>query len=1063
MRNRKHFIVFILLFAFCLVYSSKVSAASIYDNFDCVDGALINKTTGRREGSCVIKNDTIESCPTRSLRDKYDISKIFANIDYEYNAAIDKFTMIVKNLKGLYIRFGYGQSVAPTSDKFYPDASGTVRANGFNRDLLVTIYVYIDGSNKECVDTLYGKLNATTPIYRVNTLYEDALCVNYRNKFSSQKDLAQRFVPECYQKNLQIQYDRNTVKNKIDEATAIITNLANFDDGNAFINLACDFYDQNNHGSSTSGYVLSQANSSWDVLCFESLSISFDTPKALYAGDSFSYWVNLTIEKTCYPKWNGTFPSDPGSGGTTTCEEIPEEEGDKVVGATYPASCRFKTVCFGVDDKEYAEHAGPKESFDSCVLACDNGKYTQKCIDSCYDLNYSNKSNSTKGNQLYNSSATKLIRDLYSVEKMANSSSQIPVSKYYIGDKAFFTTGITASGWDGLNCIERETIEAGCYKCNFNPNAPAELKGSCAKGGSGNWKKGKVSDSYCAGVSTYINSPDHPADATYGWMQLTKWCKGPNSHKYIEINKGCSEKTCSEILVDEGCLEGTGILEGETTNGTKKKKVCHTSGCDSCDGRGDRIMNELERLLNDVYRRLDAGEFVDYDDSHTEFRGEIIDSYTKKSTVYTDNNGNPLIFTDSAVSNGYKVKRSETIRYEWECEECVTCPSDDDDDGGGGGGSSGGGGGGGGGGSCGPGCASDYTKDLPAKQLSSKKTGVIRTSECENDCECSEWEDYSRSKTFEIRSYSTTTKYRINLGNAYKSAVDGSTVYGDTIYSKLDSSIKQQYYYGGKKYYSNVYSPMINDWRKWPTYQENQNKNCLSNGTCITKNDKSLTKNILEYLHLGSWGQWEINLECFYGIINNFCVNCDNIGPSKPMGCNPKTDICDSGLNYIFRRIDLDNKNMFPDRNPRWNWTGTITTDPINGIKASGSAVYDTNYMIDPEKLINNLQSKGTSIYSSSNASTGNDNNPELDYEVVLSKGNIRTIKKEADDNYSNWQTCTNGVCVKNNFDMTCTTGKGGRTICTSKFLTNTRYLTLVKRPTENGCNNLRNGRCTNN
>ena len=202
-------------------------------------------------------------------------------------------------------------------------------------------------------------------------------------------------------------------------------------------------------------------------------------------------------------------------------------------------------------------------------------------------------------------------------------------------------------------------------------------------------------------------------------------------------------------------------------------------------------------------------------------------------------------------------------------------------------------------------------------------------------------------------------------------------------------------------------------------------------------------------------------MECFYGIINNFCVNCDNIPgtPTTPMGCNPKTDICDSGINYIFRRVDLDDKNMFPDRSARWNWSGTTSIDPTGRRVSTGAAVYDKKYMIDPEKLIDSLHKKGTSIYKSSNADTGNETNPELDYEIVLSKSNIKSIKSDIENNFGSWNTCTNGSCVRNKFDMDCTT-ISGRTVCKSKFLTNTRYLSVVKKPVEAGCNNLLNGRC---
>lgn len=1112
MKNKEKLLMFgIFLFFFSFFCFYDVKAVNIYDGYSCVNGILKKNSDGTLYGECVMIEGTnrFETCPTQSLLNKYSLNSIYSSISFEFDSARDNYHLVIGNLKGLYVRIGYNSSIVPTTSNMYPDASGNLRVTDLDLNTQVKIYVYLDGSNPHCVNTSLGTITKYVPSYRSNVLYNDTLCVQYRSKFANNASMAQSFVPECYAKDLELQYNRESVKKKVDEATSILTNLASSFNSDATIDLKCDFYAQNNYGSSKTKTYVYTVDEYWNVVCFESLIVKFDTPKALFAGDSFEYWVDLEVTKTCYPKHNGTIPDDPGDDDVECNDDdggenpdnpsgsSPKPSGDVDVGKYYPSSCRFETECIVASSSSptgqiYAAHAGPNDSFDSCVKSCDGGEYTQSCINKCYTQIYGNSSSKSSSKKMYSgslASARQLLGATKTAENQA-SSSNIPFGTLEFNGTTYYVTDVSSTGWDGLDCDESKTIPAGCYLFNGVKSIPLD-------------------PSQCPFDQSYPNTVYQGKNP--GWFYETKFCKGANSSKDIQINSGCNGNTeCHEMLQNPSCLEGSGLLNGGNSsgavnagsgstgsgviggvfgssintgiNGSGSKKNCDDKNCAECSKRGERIMKVLEDSLADIYERLDNGEFVNYDSSKTKFEGKIIDSLTGKETHYTSSNGNPLIsdkdsfafdpsiFVDDKNSPTYTVdkKNNITVTYEWECEKCMDCPpeDDDDDDGGsgGGGGSSGGGssgcygpGCGGGGGCSGPGCASDYADEVPATQMKNKSSVKRTASECTPECECyDDPDEESISRTFEIRKYSTVTSYEIKLGEAYKSALDGTTIYGDEIFDKLPSDVKPQYYYVGNEYFSNLFSPIINDWRKWPTYGPNQIKpNCLNDKSCINSRDPSIKHNIIEYFVVGSWGQWKVNILCFYGIINNYCPPTEE----NPPGCTP-TDK-DGGLQYMFRPIDLDNNNMFPERAPRWNWTGTISTDKNTGFTSvTGAAKNDYYYKVDPQKLINSIQKKGSSIYSSSNADIGKDNNPELDYEIVLSKNNIRTIKN--DINYNKWITCKDGNCVKDKFDMDCTKS-GNRIICTSKFLRNSKYLQLVKKPSQDGCNNLYGGKCADN
>lgn len=311
--------------------------------------------------------------------------------------------------------------------------------------------------------------------------------------------------------------------------------------------------------------------------------------------------------------------------------------------------------------------------------------------------------------------------------------------------------------------------------------------------------------------------------------------------------------------------------------------------------------------------------------------------------------------------------------------------------------------------------------------------------------------------TYSFKISTITRTETIELTQAYVSRStnqDGTT---GTVYSdeRLDCNDKDKnnllcldYYDGNNKWYTSLFAPEVNNWSNWPAYNSNQTDYTISNY------DENIDVKLQK---LGSWNQWNVDIDCIYGLYNNF-YKCAG---DAPLVCN-EDDICTCGIQYIFREIDLD--DAFPnERNPRWNWQGTINT---NNQTTGAARTEDTsllNYRIDPDSLIDEIESKGETIYDvTSDAS-------EVDYEFVLTRENLRNIRNYNKNVEDFNQDGSNNYL---DYDQECynqTVNGKTRKICTSRFLDNEEYITYSSRSAGYTpearrdlavCNNARNLQC---
>lgn len=242
-----------------------------------------------------------------------------------------------------------------------------------------------------------------------------------------------------------------------------------------------------------------------------------------------------------------------------------------------------------------------------------------------------------------------------------------------------------------------------------------------------------------------------------------------------------------------------------------------------------------------------------------------------------------------------------------------------------------------------------------------------------------------------VKNYTQDSYYKFNEKNV--DVINNSKYYLFNEYSEFNSSI---YSPGENVYYTAFYGPEVNI--NTETNPNNIPKDLTNyerafalyeiNGKKYFKQLEFQIPNINVYFTIdtvGSENEEKANVKvskftenasytCYYGVVN--------------MISSPGSDPSDDGLRYYYREIYLEpNKNgyggVFPnDRNPRWNWTGTISGDGSVSGAASNS---DPSYLVNPQKLIEDIEAKGDSIFT---------NESEYDYVFTLSSQLINEIRR---------------------------------------------------------------------
>ncbi|MDE5587378.1 MAG: hypothetical protein K2I72_03290, partial [Bacilli bacterium] len=318
------------------------------------------------------------------------------------------------------------------------------------------------------------------------------------------------------------------------------------------------------------------------------------------------------------------------------------------------------------------------------------------------------------------------------------------------------------------------------------------------------------------------------------------------------------------------------------------------------------------------------------------------------------------------------------------------------------------------------------------------------------------------------RQYTTTRTQTVHLTQSYVSNTTNQQLGVGTVYQKdtlncerddRNNDLCTKYYNGGYKYYTNLFAETINDYRNWPYFNPNNTDYTIR--TFTEKGDRY--ENIdVDLRNFGSWGQWDLDIDCIYGLYQNYFYEKDNPNLNN---CDSSKDICSNGVQYIFREINLGD-NFPNERDPRWNWTGTIDDKSVEGQKLVTGAARAVRasyrgYNIDPTALIRHIEGLENSIYDVQTDSS------EVDYEFVLTRQNLRNIRSY---NSSVEDFNRDGQTNYADYDTSCYTKKvEGQDvqICTNNFLDDERYVTYstpgftaASRKSIAGCNNAKNQEC---
>lgn len=165
-------------------------------------------------------------------------------------------------------------------------------------------------------------------------------------------------------------------------------------------------------------------NDACQVDCVEQLQVTYDAPVATKAGMCFQYKVTVRSKVSCK---------------TELKNKIKWPSGNANI-------CNYYPICGGNDQED---QAGPNEKFDSCINSCDNGKYSQSCINKCYKEVYGktkNKTNTASSSNVKktsnNTNSTSVIRlaktndEYHNIDKCKNNE-QIKTNVDYCARKFY--------------------------------------------------------------------------------------------------------------------------------------------------------------------------------------------------------------------------------------------------------------------------------------------------------------------------------------------------------------------------------------------------------------------------------------------------------------------------------------------------------------------------------------------------------------------------------------------------------------------------------------------------
>lgn len=288
----------------------------------------------------------------------------------------------------------------------------------------ISISVKLAQADGTCAAGCYVKI--WTPLMGIvqkdlDNINYNGVCKDFRENYVpsvgiEEQSKLRELVPYCFSEKVKNNYPESSVNDMITNAKIVAKLNIPSSSGSAAdlqpikpdaikvsdhkVNLgklACDAWKE---GKNVATYydvkeLTDASNDVCTVTCKEEFTVTYDAPVAVKGGECFTYTVKVESKVNCT---------------TVIKQEKP----------TMPEVCNPIPYC--ANGGSYTLHqAGPNDDFDSCVIDCDGGKYSQKCIDKCYKKVYKeNKVNELGLN--YNTTDTlKLANDIVCPDKTAES------------------------------------------------------------------------------------------------------------------------------------------------------------------------------------------------------------------------------------------------------------------------------------------------------------------------------------------------------------------------------------------------------------------------------------------------------------------------------------------------------------------------------------------------------------------------------------------------------------------------------------------------------------------
>lgn len=312
--------------------------------------------------------------------------------------------------------------------------------------------------------------------------------------------------------------------------------------------------------SKTYYYEKTETTEACEKTCKEEVTVEYGPPVATKAGMCFEYKVKVRSKVACSATFKAKKPKSTDS--------------KYQVCAIYP-KCNANS--------KYGDQAGPDEDFDNCISKCDNGKYSQKCINKCYKEVYGNTDiQKTAYNDIYENNSVSFLaakKDLSGNGLKTNAS-------FCLGSNDP-TTYVDSDGKTNYSKLKYAMLNNGCKYQMYNNKTKTKWNGS-------------------------DNIIWSCANSNLGKNSIAKW---NNLGRYYFLNNNIATRTIQSIATDcqgedryfDGVkyqykyfIDGNGFKRAKFNNGTTCTQSCtwKISGNKNCYLNRSDMLKQYKDDLN---------------------------------------------------------------------------------------------------------------------------------------------------------------------------------------------------------------------------------------------------------------------------------------------------------------------------------------------------------------------------------------------------------------------------------------------------------------------------------